>query len=356
MPNNLLIIATCPLKNDGITKIELEVAKYASKNKWKVLLSYIESDKKILKNFIDSNITCIKVRPKKNLFQYWHDIKAITKKYHITHAYIHGNSALMVLDAFPCKICHTNDIIMHSHSSSSDFPLFHYLMKPFVRTVSTKRIACSDKAGKWAFGRDYNVIVNGIDVNNYTFNDSIRKKYREEFNLANQFVIGHVGRFNEQKNHEFLIQIFDALVKKRSNCKLLLCGEGETKPRVKKQIKDLGLESKVILLEETQNINDYLQMMDCFVLPSRYEGLCLVALEVQANGLPLVASDRCSKQTNVTGNMQFVSLNDSPEVWAERICSMEGHRYSVSHTAFETKQMTKEAMLRNIFSFIGEEK
>lgn len=184
-----------------------------------------------------------------------------------------------------------------------------------ISTVLTKHyatnlFACGVDAGRWVWGdaADFYVMPNAIDADKFRFDTTKREKIREELNLNGKFVIGNVARFSFQKNHEFLIKVFSSVVKSCPNAVLLLVGQGELMNDVKLQVKNLNLEESVIMLGVRNDVPDLLNAMDLFVLPSRFEGLPVTLVEVQANGLPSVAADTITREMCLASSMEFKPL------------------------------------------------
>ena len=186
--------------------------------------------------------------------------------------------------------------------------------------------ACSKIAGESKFidsvVKDKLIIIkNGIDVEKFKFNVRKRVELRGLLNIQDdEFVVGHVGRFSDEKNHTFLIDIFNEIVKLRPLSRLMLIGSGELESTVKDKVKLLDLEEKVLFIGNVNNVYDYYQAMDCFVLPSKFEGLPLVGIEAQSVGLLCFFADTITSELGVTSLARYISLNEIPKVWAEKIC------------------------------------
>lgn len=136
-------------------------------------------------------------------------------------------------------------------------------------------------------------------------------------------MIGHVGRFVKTKNHEFLIEIFNEILKQKNNAKLLLIGDGNLKSLIEAKVKNLGIEKAVIFLGVRNDVADLYNVMDVFVFPSFYEGLGMVVIEAQVNGLSVVTSDGVSEETVVTDNIKFLSLQKVRDEWLDVIINAE---------------------------------
>ena len=166
----------------------------------------------------------------------------------------------------------------------------------------------------------HHIINNAIQLQHFQYDEEKRKELRDKYNLNNKNVIGHIGRFQPQKNQEFLVEIFSRYLKQDNNAILMLIGQGENEDKVKQRISELGINDKVMLMGVRQDVNELLQAMDMFVLPSLFEGLGMVLIEAQAAGLPCVTSkDVVPDIVNVTGNVSFVPLNNNADEWAQKI-------------------------------------
>jgi len=256
-----------------------------------------------------------------------------------------------------CKIFGIKRIIIHSHNSnqgSINFftRLVNKMGRAYINKIATARFACSDKAAAWMFGRackSYTLVNNGLEINKYDFNRLMREKIRNKLSINDkQFIVGHVGRFVRQKNHKFLLEIFKEFLKKKPNAILLLIGVGTLMSEVQKQARILGIKDKIIFLGEKDNVNEYMQAMDVFVLPSLYEGLPIAGIEAQATGLKCVFSDTISSEADITGNVVFKALGSSPGSWAEAIndCTKNVMRTSTSdkvqRAGFDIQYVTRE--------------
>lgn len=197
-----------------------------------------------------------------------------------------------------------------------------------IRKVATHYMACSKEAGEWLFGEDavsedkVYLLNNAIDVDNYRKNLSVRGILRQELGLENELVIGHVGRFKPQKNHDYLLDVFAKVCEKREDVRLLLIGDGPLKGGIEQKAEDLGIKDKVIFMGEVDNVGKYLNAMDVFAFPSLYEGLSVVMVEAQANGLRCIMADseRVSKDTILTGNVVCIKTDDKhKDKWAEAL-------------------------------------
>lgn len=213
--------------------------------------------------------------------------------------------------------------IAHSHSSSQDKNI-KFLLKSFykrrISNVATHLFACGDKAGKWMFGNsNFSVINNAINTKDFVFNQDMSEKVREKLGLQNKFVIGHVGRFNEPKNHTFIIDIFKELVSINDNARLLLVGEGSLKNEIEKKANEVGLSKYVIFYGKCNCVNEIMQAFDIFLFPSLYEGLPVTMVEAQASGLKCFISNKVPEECIMSDNVEILNLDDSSKKWANSI-------------------------------------
>ena len=216
-------------------------------------------------------------------------------------------------------------IIVHSHSNDlggistkinrKKALLTHNVLKTqFNVKLATHFCACSNAAAEWLFGEQIprervKILANAIDVDKYSFNLEIRNNYKHKLGLVNNFLIGHVGRFEYEKNHTFLIDVFCEISKKISNAKLLLIGTGTLFESMKNKIDSLDLSKKILLLGKRTDVAQLYQAIDMFVLPSHFEGLGIVLVEAQAAGLQCIASNYVPEDVNVTEKVSFLPLN-----------------------------------------------
>ena len=187
-------------------------------------------------------------------------------------------------------------------------------------------MCCSELAGRWLFGsKVYNqgkvyLLNNAIDLEKFKYNKKIRDKKRRELGISEDtLVIGHIGRFVEQKNHRFLIEIFNEIHKKENNTILVLAGQGPLMNEIKEKVNCLHLENNVKFLGQRNDANELYQAFDVFLLPSLYEGLPVVGVEAQATGLLCFFSDDMTKETKILDSTVFMSLNQKPDYWADTI-------------------------------------
>lgn len=256
----------------------------------------------------------------KKLYEVIKILKFIKKNnYQIIHIH-ESTSYSLFFYGFLFKIFGDGNIIFHSHNSNLPSghkikKILHKIFKNVLNLVSKNSLACSKEAANWMYPKKYlnNVMIvkNAIDFSKFLFCPQKRKKIQKELKLEKSIVLGNIGRFSEQKNQLFLVELLQYLVKKEEKIKLLLIGNGNLKEEIIRKVTELNLKNNVILIENIKNIEDYYQVMDFFLLPSLYEGLPIVGIEAQAMGLPCYFSDTITSEIKILDNVKFLNLNIS---------------------------------------------
>ena len=170
--------------------------------------------------------------------------------------------------------------------------------------------------------RPFRVINNGINCENFAFNEKVRAEYRKLLDVEDKTVIGHIGRFERQKNHTFLIDLFKKYAETHPDAVLLLVGEGHLFDDIRKKVDDLGLNDKVQFLGVRSDLEGIYQALDLFILPSLFEGLPVVGVEAQSAGLPILTADTVTSELCVTEFVEMLPLEASYEIWCDKIDDM----------------------------------
>lgn len=258
----------------------------------------------------------------KNHFSYIKAWNEFFKKHH-EYKIIHGHMYSIASVYLSVAKKHGLITIAHSHNTSNGTGMNKIIRQIYrmpINKCSDYKFACGIEAGKWLFRtKDFKVINNAIDVKQYKYNEEIAREYRAKLNISDKFVIGHVGRFQEQKNHEFLIDVFYEIQKQREDAVLLLVGDGGLRPQIEEKVEKLGINEKVIFTGVRFDVPDLMQAMDMFLFPSHYEGLSVVLIEVQAAGLPIYTSSTVAKETDITKTIKFINLEDGATGWTKII-------------------------------------
>lgn len=269
------------------------------------------------------------IPPYQKILRYQKQLKRVLEdgRYKIVHSHI---STLSVFSLLAATRANVPVRIAHSHSTTNKKEKKKNLMKqtlrPFSKLFATNYMCCSELAGRWLFGdKAYDkgnvyLLNNAIDLDKFKYNEFIRQEVRNELNIAdNTLVIGHIGRFVEQKNHDFLIDIFNEVYKKNNNSLLLLVGQGPKMKEIKEKVKNYNLQDNVLFLGQRNDTNRLYQAFDVFVLPSLYEGLPVVGVEAQASGLPCLFSNDMTKETKILSTTIFLSLEVGVNHWGDTI-------------------------------------
>lgn len=261
-------------------------------------------------------------------------------KYEIMHCHL---STLSFLPLLAGKKAGVRVRILHNHSTSGGRREWHrnlakWLLKPLARKNATDYFACSEYAARWMYGRIAAVPIgeaapkgaavvlrNAIDIGQFRFSEQKRKQLRKEFGVkSGTLLFGNVGRFCPQKNQHFLIDVFAQIVKQHGNSALILAGVGKDMEVIKARVMAAGLSDKVIFAGQRADIDAVYCAMDCFILPSNYEGLGMAGIEAQCAGLHCLFSDRVPPEVRVTPNAQFLSLKTSAHDWAFAAINLAG--------------------------------
>jgi len=271
----------------------------------------------------------ILVPPYEKVLDYQKELIKVFKEnnYKIVHSHI---NTLSIFPLMAAKRAGVPIRISHSHSTSNKAEwkknLLKEVLKPFAKVFATDYFCCSEVAGRYLFGdTSYDngevfLLNNAIDLDKFKYDEDIRNDMRKVLRISSDtIVIGHIGRFVKQKNHEFLIDIFNEIHKKNNNTLLVLAGQGPLMDEIKEKVKRLGLDASVKFLGQRRDAYRLYQLFDIFVLPSLYEGLPVVGVEAQASGLLCALSTDMTKETKVLDTTTFISLQESPEKWAKTI-------------------------------------
>lgn len=244
-------------------------------------------------------------------------------EYQIIHCHNSADNGIPLWQAKKAGVRHR---ISHSHIALLHQSFPYSLYARFVRFLSNKyltdRFACSKEAGEYLFekNKEFRVLPNAISVERFAYDGEKRDAYRKELGITdNEVLIGHVGRFAEQKNHRFLLTVFAELHRCHPECKLVLLGAGKLDAEIHKLVDELGINDTVIFGGLHSDLSGYYAAMDLFLFPSNYEGLGIVAVEAQCSGLPVVASDKVPKEAKVADRMQFLPLEMPVCEWADRV-------------------------------------
>jgi glycosyltransferase involved in cell wall biosynthesis len=283
----------------------------------------------------------------RKIFQYTKALNSFFKE-HDEFKVVHGHMTNTASIYMP--IARKNGVkccIAHSHLARARQGLTGIvtnLLQLPIEKVSDEYFSCSEKAAEWMFSKKnikenkVKIIKKAIDSEVYDYNEKNRNFYRKSLSLDKKFVVGHVGRFYYQKNHDFLIDVFNDLVKINPDSVLLLIGEGVLRTKIDEKVKRLNLNDKVMFLGKRTDIAELMQAMDIFVMPSHFEGLPVVGIEAQAAGLQCIMSDKITNETNITNTIEFLPLSGGSEKWAKEI-----HKFKDGYNRTSSKEKIVKA-------------
>lgn len=280
----------------------------------------------------------------KNHFRYvraWNDFLQKHTEYRIIHGHVRSTAAIYLYIAKK----NGRIAVSHSHSinSGTGFAgVVKHVMQYPIRYIADYQWACSLEAGRYLFGKKaicstkFKVQKNAIDIQNFAYNEQIRERLRERLGVSGKTVVGHVGRFIQEKNHAFIIDVFDKYHNINNNSVLLLVGIGPLIETIKEVVREKRLEKQVIFLGERSDVSDIMQALDVFLFPSTHEGLGIVAIEAQASGVPVLMSDTIPLEVKVTDNAWIlpIGLPESSDIWKNKLLDLENEGF-VRKTATE---------------------
>lgn len=289
--------------------------------------------------------------------------------------HIHSGSVLtLLLVACIAKRKGINQVIVHSHATGY-LSVSHQLIKKvsdlFMERYADIFLACSIEAGKFKFSNKiiqsekFHIIKNGIELEKYAYNKSFRLAKRKELSIDNQTLICHVGRFSPEKNHSFVLDVFNEYLKIDANSYLLLIGgNGPTEKHIRNKIIKLGLSDKVIILKNRSDVNEFLSAADIFIFPSLFEGLGISAIEAQAASLPTICAEQLPDELNVSSYYNALPLSDNPREWAQKtfslknttrlnsLCDLKNHGYDVKDSAKILENIYKKVKRDDVIKVI----
>lgn len=249
-------------------------------------------------------------------------IRQVVKENDYKIVWRHTNTPFKAIDLIMAKWGGAEHTILHSHSANVRglVKISGKITRELFLQFVTERYACGVEAGKWMYGKKtYQIVKNGIDINKYRYHIDVRQKYREEFGLLDSLVVGHVGRFEKVKNHEFLLKLLKKLIIENKKIVMVFVGEGPLMSEIHEKAVEFGLEKNIRFLGIRSDIPELLQMMDVFVLPSLWEGVPVTLVEAQAAGLPCVVSGNVPTEVKILSSMKFVGLEETIETWSDCI-------------------------------------
>lgn len=277
----------------------------------------------------------VPMRTKHPIKAFW-ELKRIVKNNGYRHVLKLSDSPIAVVDLLAAKCGGAKVLAVRSCNALTNLSwkkkLLDGLLRPILNQMATVKIAPSDLAAAYTFGQkqlDRGKVIllnNAVDLEVFRFDPEGREAIRRELSLENKTVIGHVGRFNVQKNHRFLLEVFCQIRKKEESAVLLLVGKGELEMQIREHARQLKISDSVLFTGVRSDVPQLLSAMDVLLLPSLHEGMPNVVIEAQATGLPCVIADTITRSADVTGLVQYLPLGDTVEDWAQAALAAVGPR------------------------------
>lgn len=328
MKRILVVVTTAFVKTGGLTSVMMNY--WRSMDKTGLSFDFASSnaiDDLLLKEISKEGCHYFQLPLRKHVVIYYRALRVLCKGYDIVH--VHANSATSVIELLAAKKAGVPKRIHHNHTSKTQHPYINKILFPLFKRSYTDAVACSDAAGEWLFGKNnFIVLPNAIDIDKFMYNSQSRKLIRDEFGISeSEFVVGHIGKFMDAKNHEFLIRVFSIYHTKNPKSRLMLVGDGEWRPRIERWVSESGCSDAIILAGLRSDIPSIVQAFDVFVFPSIYEGLPLTVLEAQASGLPCIISSNVTRVVNIGRDNVVMDLSEGFESWSAAI---DGIDYSIT--------------------------
>ena len=319
----ILLINTVPTEKNGITNVMFNYLRAMNTQGITIDLVSLNKPDDFYMQQIERKGGKVYVIPRlEGVIRYWSSLRKLisNNQYNIVH--IHGNSHTTVLELTAARAAGCVVRMVHAHTTTCAHVVVHRLLTPLFNALCTHGLACGEAAGKFMFGnKPFTVVNNGVDTDKFAFRVDIRESVRKMYGLEGTKVIGHVGYFSDVKNHRWIIEVFRSLLEKDKDFRLLLIGDGALRGEIEIKAREYGIFDSITFTGNINNVDEVLNAMDIVLMPSLFEGLPLTLIEQQANGLQCVCSDAITTEADKTGNLRFISLNQSANEWASEIIS-----------------------------------
>ena len=359
MKKRILIVLPCISQANGVSSYALNY--YKRLNHSLIHMDFLvmkKSEKQCYETILKENSKVYElIKGNESFFDYIKRIDMFFKEnasnYDVIHCHVYNSGAFVLRSAKKYGI---KKRILHSHATISSDVLSHRIINSFLiplsRAYATDYFACSDLAGKFLFrNKKFKIVNNAIEIEKYKFNNAIRNEIRRELNIENCFVIGNVGRLCAQKNQIFLLKIFKKIKDKMDNAKLIIIGDGNLENRLKSFVEKNKMNDSVVFLGARNDVEKIYNAIDVFCLTSLYEGLPVVGIEAQCNGLPCVFSENITKEVKTSSKVEFVALKNNVDEWADKILKYKNNterneniseKYDIDKECFELQKLYME--------------
>ena len=357
-PLKVLMINTVPMCYEGITTVMLNYAENMDRTGLQLdflAINDVEESLRARIAVMGAQLYVIEGRNRHPL-RYLRTLRRLIRAngYQVVHA--HGNSCTLAVEMLAARLGGARARCAHSHNTTCNSALVHRLLRGPFEVCCTHRFACGEAAGQWLFrDKPFAVLNNGIDAARYAFDSRSRAAHRARLGLEGRRVVGHVGSFNAQKNHAFLIEAFDDAARRDPSLCLVLVGDGPTRPDIEAMVGERGLGDRVIFTGVSREVPGLLSAMDVMALPSRFEGLPNVVIEWQAAGLPALVADTVTPACRLTELVRFLPLDakawtralmETP-VDADRAAASAGAAQAIAAAGYDIRDSAKR--LRRLY-------
>lgn len=339
--NPVRVLVVAPLGVGGVTSMMINIQKHMDRSK--VNFDYLTfhdrkepseeivyelGSKKLVASVDDIKIAAFR------RFARLREIKKVCKDNNVQILHYNADSAADLMNIIAARAGGVKYVTIHSHNAGfgtagKGIRFLSKIQKPLIPKFCDTYWGCSDLAARFLLPKkiianeEYSVLPNGIELEKYKFNTAVRSEMRQKLDVEGKFVIGHAGRFADQKNHTFILDIFKCIHEKDSDAVLLLFGVGELFGKMQEKAERLGISDSTIFYGASTEMNKMWQAMDVFLMPSLHEGLPVTGIEAQASGLPCVFSSEITKEVDVTNTSIFLDLTDGPDEWADKIIRLK---------------------------------
>lgn len=316
----ILVVDTVPLHLNGISSVIMNLYQASCHQFDYTIITNEEADPSYKRMLLSKDSLMVFPSRKTELLNYLKQFRKLIKKNHYSVLHIHGNSETMVIEGLVAKVAgFSGKIIFHTHNSKKSNFLYRKF-NPLMKFLGDQYIACGMKAGENLYGdAPFMIIKNGIFLKKYQFNREAKEKFIQKYDCQGKKILGHIGRFNHQKNQLFLLELMDYWKKNNpsflTKVHLFLVGEGEKKEEIAQYLIQKKLQQHITIINGEENPEAFYSFFDYFLLPSFFEGFPMVAVESQAAGLPGIYSDQMDPKVKVGLGVTFASINENEDTF-----------------------------------------
>lgn len=315
----------------GVEEYVLNLSRYNFEKKRKYVYIILGHNTPYINQLKSLGVEFYFITKKKKLFQNIKELDNLLRKKRSECSIIYFNTSTLCYPIpYLLALKYKYKIVLHSHLTGTNGmrKYIHLFNRIWIGKICKTKFACSKMAGQWMFNnKNVTIIPNAILLDRFKYNGDFREKIRNSLQIQDRFVIGHVGRLSDAKNQSFLLDLLYTGIKKQMPLHLLLVGDGENEAKLKIKAKQMQLEKYVTFFGRTENPEELLSAMDCFVMPSIVEGFPITLVEAQAAGLPCLIADSITNEVNLTNRIEFAKLEDSIESWLDKMMKLDMSRY-----------------------------